>query len=590
MRYIIIIVFCVIIGHLYAQTDTAPQIYPLTEYIELSDPTPPIEEEWANINKTAVSWGTSNFRYAKTKVPNLNKVNKINLKGWKGENISTQAVVWSREGVKNLRFELGEFTNAKGHQIDKGAFLAAFVRYTMTDELNKDGKGSCGDRPDPTLFDSSLVADPIDHHLKAMDLKAMNTQAIWIGCALPREVPAGRYNGNVVIYGDDKILGNLELEISVLNRTLPPATEQKIHVDLWQNPFAIARYYGTPLWSEEHFEAMKPYMDMLAQAGQKVITTSIIHKPWDAQTYDYFESMITVIKKIDGSWAYDYTIFDTWVEFMEERGIDKQINCYTMIPWALSFKYYDQASNAMRSITGAPGDPEYDTFWIPLLEAFTKHLKHKGWFEKTTIAMDERPVDVMQKTIRLIRSIDPDLKISLAGNYHEEIEKDIYDYCISLSQIFPKEVLERRKKENKISTYYTSCAHSSPNYYTFSIPSEAIWLNFLLAKDEVDGYLRWAYNSWVSQPLLDSRFKSWAGGDTYFVYPGARTSIRFQKLIEGAQLFEKISILRNEFAQQGNKKGLMKIENILQPFQLDKLTDETVTTSVENALIELNKL
>lgn len=25
-----------------------------------------------------------------------------------------------------------------------------------------------------------------------------------------------------------------------------------------ENPYAVARYYGVPLWSKEHFDAMRP--------------------------------------------------------------------------------------------------------------------------------------------------------------------------------------------------------------------------------------------------------------------------------------------------------------------------------------------
>ena len=48
-------------------------------------------------------------------------------------------------------------------------------------------------------------------------------------------------------------------------------------------------------------------------------------------------------------------------------------------------------------------------------------------------------------------------------------------------------------------------------------------MSYYSSKKHLDGYLRWAYNSWPLEPLLDSRFRSWAGGDTYLVYPGARS-------------------------------------------------------------------
>ena len=35
-----------------------------------------------------------------------------------------------------------------------------------------------------------------------------------------------------------------------------------------------------------------------------------INKPWNGQTEDYFDTMVTWIKRADGTWTFDYTIFD----------------------------------------------------------------------------------------------------------------------------------------------------------------------------------------------------------------------------------------------------------------------------------------
>lgn len=55
----------------------------------------------------------------------------------------------------------------------------------------------------------------------------------------------------------------------------------------------------------------------------------------------------------------------------------------------------------------------------------------------------------------------------------------------------------------------------------------------------MDGFLRWAYKSWPQTPLADSRFTAWPAGDTYQFYPGPLSSIRFEKLMEGIQDFER---------------------------------------------------
>lgn len=564
--------------------------FPVQVYQELNDPQSPSPEQWATVRQPSVAWGTTDARYGKHMVPNVKMQKSIVLEGWRGEKLNAQAVVWTGAELNQLNYALSTFTNSKGDVLPKEAFGGGFVRYVMTDELNKDGRGACGFRPDPTMYDSLLVADAIDHLLPTTSLKAMSTQAIWINCQLPQAAAPGVYKGSVEVKDGDKLLGTLSLSINVSPRVLPVASEWNYHLDLWQSPFAVARYYQVPLWSQAHLDAMRPIMKLLADAGQKIITATIMHKPWNGQTADYFETMVTWMKKADGTWSFDYTVFDKWVEFMMGVGINKQINCYSMVPWKLSFQYFDQASNTLQFMNTAPGEAAYEEMWLAMLRSFSTHLREKGWFDICTIAMDERPMDVMQKTLKVIRKADSEFKISLAGNYHQELEADIYDYCIAIGSSYPAEVLTRRAKEHLPTTYYTCCTEAFPNTFTFSDPAEAAWVSYYSAKDNLDGYLRWAYNSWPKEPLLDSRFEAWAGGDTYLVYPGARSSIRFEKLIEGIQAHEKITLLRREFTEKGNTSGLKKLDKVLSTFQLKDFPQVPAATTVNKANKVVNAL
>ena len=568
-------------------TPTGQPKFPLGTYQELPDLATPSEKEWAAVTAAQVSWGTTDTRYAKHQLPSLKNQKNISLKGWRGERVNAQAVVWTGTELQDLNFSFSDFKDKKGNMLPKEALTAGFVRYVMTDELNKDGRGACGYRKSVD-FDSLLVADPIDSNLKSMTLPARTVQPIWVQCWIPQSAASGIYKGELLVNDGSHLLQRLNLEINVSSRELPQPSEWAFHLDLWQNPYAVARYYQVPLWSQEHLDAMRPLMKMLANAGQKVITATLMHKPWNGQTEDYFDTMVTWMKRADGTWAFDYTIFDRWVEFMMSVGIDKQINCYSMVPWELSFQYYDQATNSLKSVKTAPGEQAYEEMWVAMLASFSKHLKEKGWFDICTIAMDERPMDVMQKTLKVIRKADPGFKVSLAGNYHAEIEPDLYDYCIVIGQNSPEDVRIRRKAENKRTTYYTCCTEAHPNTFTFSDPAEAAWISFYSSKKHLDGYLRWAYNSWPLEPLLDSRFRTWAAGDTYLVYPGARSCIRFERLIEGVQAHEKINILRREFEKKGDKAGLKKIEKMLAPFNLGDMPEIPAAVTVNRANRILN--
>ena len=79
---------------------------------------------------------------------------------------------------------------------------------------------------------------------------------------------------------------------------------------------------------------------------------------------------------------------------------------------------------------------------------------------------------------------------------------------------------------------------------------------------DLDGFLRWSSNSWVENPLTDSRFRTWPAGDTYIVYPDARSSIRFERLIEGIQDVEKIRVLRKKYNAESTPEAQAKLAEL----------------------------
>lgn len=561
----------------------------VSDFTELTDPKPVDHHKWDLCKQTYYSsWGSTDIRYRKTEVPDIgSSVRKWKASAWKGERVNAMALLWALADCKDVQVAVSDLKASDGSLIPASAVQTYFMRYVMTDELNKDKRGTCGHRPDRTLFDSSMVADMLDVQNK-IGILSRTVQPVWVQIRIPAGVKSGNYRGKIHFKGQNCKFPSLELEVRVGNRILPASRDWSFWLDLWQNPYAVARYHQVSLWSKAHFEAMRPLMQMLADAGQKCITASIMHEPWGGQTEDPFESMVMRVKKLDGSWEYDYAVFDKWVEFMMSVGIDRQINCYSMIPWKLSFRYYEQASDGMKFVNAQVGTPEYREFWFPFLIDFARHLKEKGWFEITTIAMDERPVAQMQKAIALIREADPAYKIALAGNYHQELADDIYDYSIAAGQRYPDGMIQARREQGRKSTFYTCCAESYPNMYTFSPPAEAAWHAWFAAARGEDGYLRWAYNSWVKDPLRDSRFRSFGAGDCYQVYPGGRSSVRLEKLIEGIQDYEKIRILKEEFKNQPLK--LKCLENILSVFEIQNLADTPAAEMIEKARKEMEEI
>lgn len=495
----------------------------------------------------------------------------FNHVAWRGEKVFAQAVVSSEEELKDVRLSVSDLRNGKS-LIGAENIRLQFVSYVVSDLLDTTKYGQCGSREDKSKWGDVLVADVLDIN-DSMTVPAGRKQPVWMTVSVPSDARPGKYSGKLTVTSSNAKARSLNVELTVANHVLLPARDWAFHLDLWQNPYSVARYENVPLWSEAHFEAMRPVMRMLAEAGQKSVTATIMSRPWNGQTEDAFGSMVTKIRRIDGTWLYDYTIFDRWVEFMFSLGIDRQINCYSMIPWALQFDYIDQATSSPATFQAAPGSEEYNEYWGAFIADFARHLKAKGWFEKTMIAMDERPLESMQAVLGLIRKIEPAFKISLAGNYHEPVIYDIVDFSETFSgkQEFPESAKAKRKELGLTTTFYTCCAEAHPNMFVISNPDEAAWLGWFAQADGYDGYLRWAYNSWTLDPLTDARFRTWPAGDCFVVYPGGRGSVRFSKLVEGIQDFEKVRILRSRWQETGNEAKLGQLTGILKSF-----TSETV--------------
>lgn len=534
------------------------------------------------------SFGTTDIRYGKTQAPSLEGVSSWQGIAWKGERLSAQLVLWTTEDVDAVSFRFADFKSVATN-LPASIAKARFVRYVMTDVF---GKGC--DRRAPEDYPAHLSADMLDN-LTCFNIPACTVRPVWISIDIPVEAAAGIYEGDLTLLVGGKKTKEFKLELEVLNKTLPPPAEWVFHLDLWQHPTAVARYHNVPLWSTAHYNYLRPLMKMLADAGQKVITTTLNKDPWNGQCYDRYAPMIQWTKKKDGNWMYDYTEFDRWVTFMMDLGIKKMINCYSMVPWNNELEYWDEQMKQTITVQAVPGTPVFREIWTPFLLDFTKHLEVKGWLDITNIAMDERSPEMMKATISLLQEIAPGLGISLADNHKSYKEYPfIKDLCVGYGALVEEADLKYRKENGMVTTYYVCCSSAFPNQFTFSLPSEAVFTAWYAAAAGFDGFLRWAYNSWVGNPLTDSRFRTWPAGDTYMVYPDARSSIRFERLREGIQDVEKIRVLRRDLMTSGlpkDQEKLAQLEAAISTFILpESQTKDACAQVIETAKKVLNEM
>ncbi len=516
--------------------------YPINNYVEPRVGNTAPDAEWNAIGEGLhATWGSRDELYAIDRVPQIPETTEAEITAWKGERANIEAVVYSNSDQGNLKVRI----------VDENSNIlswckARFLNYIITDDYK-----SCGTHD--MKLEQWLVPDVIDQD-KPHAVPARETRPVWCSIEVPRNAATGAQKARLqILDANGNVVKTLRLTINVVNRALPAAADQKFHLDLWQQPYAVSRYYGVERWSDAHIEALRPYFEALGKAGQKVVTTIMFYEPWGDQSHDKFSAMVKSTKKVDGTWSYDYTVFDKYVDLCAEYGIDKQINCYSMVPWDMTFRYYDEASAKEMDVKTTTGSDIYKEIWNNFLDAFKKHLTKKGWFEKTCIAMDERGEEAMLDAYAIASA--KGFKMALAGNFHSSLNDKLHDYSLALNQVqkFTKQQLQYRKENNLLTTVYVCCADVEPNIYTNSLPAEAAFLPILVAANNLDGFLHWSWINWHENPLTDSRFRLFGSGDTYFYYPGNRSSVRFERLVEGIQQFEKIQILKKEYKDNDEK-------------------------------------
>ncbi len=458
---------------------------------------------------------------------------------WRNERVHGQFVVWSSDAVPQLRLACSALRSDKGAEIPAAAVLPRFVRYVLADK--------------------KLTGDILDT-AATVDLPPNGFRPVWLTVTVPASSKAGLYRGSLTVAGAGGKAVTFPLELEVLRAKLPDPKAWAFFLDLWQHPWAVARVHGVAPFSPEHYRLLEPIYRELAGAGQKVLTTTITELPWNHQNFDAYHTMIPRVRNADGTWSFDYALFDAYVAFGRGCGLGPQIHCYTMAPWGNRVYYTDGAGGDQVAVTVKPGTPEHEAYWGPFLTDFQKHLVKKGWANDTYIAMDERGPEDTKATADCVKKFAPRLKIAMPGNHPPSHFKgiEIANYCQFIAHIddaFLAEV-KTRQAQGKVTTCYVCCGPRRPNTFAFSPTAEQVWFGYYAAAKGLDGFLRWAFVNWPRDPLFDSSFGPWPAGDTFLLYPGPRSSVRWEMLRDGIEEAEKIRLLR---AKGAEGQGLQEV-------------------------------
>lgn len=557
------------------------------KYTEPTDTSTVDRSGWESLSgPTRLTWASKNTVYRQFATPPAFSVTDTAVSVWRGERLGLEALLISPEGSGELKVEISDLRQGKRSFKAPGS-SAAFMRYVVSTAWP-----GCGYPPD--TLPAFTVPDMIDLPQATVAMAPRTVRPVWLTVEVP-DVAPGKYDMTLTVseVKSGRKVGSLGLTLDVNSRRLPAGPDQAFYLDLWQQPYSVSRYYNVEPWSKEHLELMRPYMEKLARAGQKAVSVILFYEPWGEQSNDKFEPMVATTRLPDGTWKFDYTVFDRWVDYMASMGIDANLECFTMVPWEPKYRYLDAASGELKFLDAKPGSEAYADLWTVFLKDFASHLRSRGLFEKTMIVMDERGLDDMLSAYAVAKAAVPDIKMSLAGSFHKELVDSLDCYTLIKGDFFPDDVMKRRRDRDMLTLMYTCCATPAPSQFSNSAPADGAYLPVYATATGHDGYLHWSYMNWTDNPLEDTRFHMFAPGDTYFIYPDGRSSIRYERMVEGIQMSEKIRLLRQELTAARDLEKLEKLENALLPVRTGALNEwyptSTVVDHLQQALDRLSR-
>ncbi|HXB45130.1 MAG TPA: glycoside hydrolase domain-containing protein, partial [Puia sp.] len=478
---------------------------------------------WVNQERGLhVSFASTDEAYFRTEVPDVKQTSAWEQTGWKGERLNIQILVWSLDTLKQVRFVLKGLVNSTGLAIPKKNIQLHMVRYVISNYPYNAHDVTCDASPYKNVY---LMPDRFET-FDRFDVPARTVRPVWLSIDIPSNIQAGVYHGMLEIQSE-KYNAPLQVTIRVQKQLLPKPHDWKHSLDLWQNPWAIAWQNQVEPWSEEHKTLLRKHLALYAGAGGKYITTYAVHSPWADNSYWLEETMIQWTKGKNGSWKFDYHIFDEYVQLAMQAGIDKAITIYTPVPWGDRFRYRDEKTGNFIYEEWTPGSRAFSEAWNAFLSDLRIHLQRKGWFDKTYLGINENTLEQTLAAIKVIRAHSKKWKITYAGDWHSELDTLLNDYCFLYGKEPDVTQVNNRSARGFTSTYYICCNPPKPNDFVFSPPVEGRWLGWYSAAHKYNGFLRWAYDAWPADPARDARHTLWPAGDCFVVYPGGNSCIRF---------------------------------------------------------------
>jgi hypothetical protein len=440
-----------------------------------------------------------------------------------GEYESAQIVIVPQADLDAVTFSVSS-PRASGERIPASRVQCRFVGYQWVEENSKAAPPEEVTRKAPAWFPDDLREE------RSVAVKQGENQPLLVTVSVPRNTPAGIYKGTVRVKAAGAYV-DVPLAVEVLPFNLPE--RPSLFVTNWFSVGAIANHYKVQAYSREFWRLLEPFARDMAAHRQNVVMV-----PPD---------LVDVYIEADGSLTFDFPRFDRWVGIFEKAGCADRLEIMhmggrTTNEWECPTFTIGKRPALVRA-TGERQDIEIEQF----LPGLVKHLKEKGWLEKSMLHVADEPIPVnvesWKEAARRVHAAAPELR-RIDAIHVPGLPGDLEVWVPQLNFFDESYTLFHDAQQKGVCElwFYTAWVPQGkyPNRlmdFALIKPRLLHWINYLYG---ATGYLHWGLNWW------DLKLGAFSPGDEWIVYPGKngpRGSLRWEAMRDGLEDYEYFRLL-----------------------------------------------
>ncbi|MHA6480772.1 DUF4091 domain-containing protein [Paenibacillus sp. strain BS8-2] len=407
-----------------------------------------------------------------------------------------------------------------------------------------------------------LYPDPL-YPIEGFRLTGLPGQwrSIWVEIDVTDAIASGNHSIDITFETDDgELLGRQSFNLFVVGIELPKQTLIRTE---WFHSDCLATYYGVEVFSSEHWQWIRKYVQTAVRNGVNMILTPLFTPPLD--TYIGGERptvQLVGVELQEDDYRFNFDRLEEWINMCVDCGVQYFEFSHLFSQWGAKSapKIMGQVNGEQKQLFGwehSSTGQEYQHFlemFLPKLRAFiVQHqLQTQSFFH---ISDEPGPADleIYQVASDLIQKHLSEFPIIDALSDYSFYEKGLVKKPIPSNDHIEPFI---HNEVPDLWTYYCSGQYKQGVSNRFlNMPSyRNRIIGMQLYKFRIAGFLHWGFNFWNSHlskrainPYMNLEGDyAYPAGDAYVVYPGESEpieSLRLRVFHEGIQDMRMLQLL-----------------------------------------------